>query len=398
MIVAHLMEWLHLLLRWLHVVAAIAWVGASFYFIWVENALSRGEQQRTPKIAGHLWSVHGGGFYYLEKYKYAPEEIPEKLHWFKWEAYVTWLSGVALLVLVYYVNASAWLAVADGAVSPNGAIAVSVGLIVGGWLGYDILCRTSLLQHSLWLAVLWLVIGVMLVYFLSGVLTPRAIFLHLGAMIGTAMAGNVFFVIIPAQKKLVAAAMENHPPDLDIARRAALRSLHNNYLTLPAVFLMLSAHYPSIYQHSHAGSLFVLLSLMGGFIRHFFNRKNNGNLEWKWLVPAAVTLVSAVVLSLPPKLEGSKIITTADIRPLIATHCAGCHSANPSDAVFRTAPLGLVLDSEQEILAAAQAIYQRTVIDRSMPFNNQTNMTDDEREAIAAWYRTLKLSSAEASN
>lgn len=387
---AHLLEWLELAVRWLHVVAAIAWVGASFYFIWVENALSRGGEQRTSALAGHLWSIHGGGFYYLEKYKGAPPALPPKLHWFKWEAYTAWLSGAALLVLVYHLNAATWLAVADSAVSPGGAIAVSIALIIGGWLGYDLLCRTPLLKHPLWMTALGLFTGVALVYLLNGVLVPRASFLHLGAVIGTIMAGNVLFIIIPAQKKLVAAAMSGNTPDLRPGHHAALRSLHNNYLALPAVFLMIGAHYPVVYQHAQSGVLFVALSAAGGFVRHFINCKNRGTPEWKWLAIAAVCFGAAVLLTLPPSANrDSGIVTTSDIRPLMEQHCVSCHSASPTDAVFRTAPLGFVLDTEAQTIAAAAAIYRRVVVDRSMPFNNASGMTDAERQKIAAWHNAL---------
>ncbi len=388
---AHFLEWFSLAARWLHVVAAIAWVGASFYFIWVENALSRDGKQRIPELAGHLWSVHGGGFYYLEKYRGAPSELPPKLHWFKWEAYATWLSGAALLALVYYFNAAAWLAVPGGKVSPGGAIAVSVALIGGGWLVYDVLCRTPLLKYPLRMAVLGIVSGVLLVSALDGVLSSRAVFLHLGAVIGTVMAGNVFFVIIPSQKRLVAAAQSGTAPDLELGRRAALRSLHNNYLTLPAVFLMIGVHYPAVYNHALSGLLFAALAAAGGFARHFFNCKNRGNAEWRWLVFAAVAFAAAMLLSLPRQTGGDNSrVTLSDIRPLVQKHCVSCHSSAPSDPAFRVAPLGFILDSDAQIIAGAEAIYRRVVIDRSMPFNNGGGMTDAERQKFADWYSAQK--------
>ena len=385
---AHFLEWLQFAVRWLHVVAAIAWVGASFYFIWVENALSRSGRQRLPNLAGHLWSVHGGGFYYLEKYQGAPDELPATLHWFKWDAYVAWLSGAALLILIYYINAGAWLAAAGA--DPNTAIAVSVALLLGGWLGYDGLCRTPLLSRPLWFAVLALLVGGALLHVVDDVLSPRAAFLHVGAMMGTVMAGNVFFIIIPSQKALVAAFAAGRPPDTALGRRAALRSLHNNYLALPAIFLMISAHYPLLYQHPRAPYIFIALSLAGGFIRHFINRRHRGMTQWFWLPAAFVAFVAAAFLSLPNYggVSGGEV-TTAELRPLIKRHCAGCHSATPTDTIFRIAPLGLKLDTEAEIIAAADAIYQRSVIDRSMPFNNQTGMTEKEREQIAAWHKFL---------
>ena len=386
---AHFLEWLQLAARWLHVVAAIAWVGASFYFIWVENALSRGGRQRTDDLAGHLWSVHGGGFYYLEKYKGAPAELPPKLHWFKWEAYTTWLSGVALLALVYYFNAATWLA-APGA-SSAAAIVVSVALLFGGWLAYDLLCRTPLLGRPRLFAALGLAAGWGLIYWLDAMLSPRAIFLHLGAMMGTAMAGNVLCVIIPSQKRLVAAAKSNIAPDLRLGRRAALRSLHNNYLALPAVILMLTAHYPLVYQHPQSGLLFVALSAAGGFVRHFVNVKNRGTMEWRWLAVAAAAMTAAILLSAPPPtVGGGEKIETADIRPLMARHCVGCHAASPSDPVFRSPPVGLILETEEQINAAAEAVYRRVVVDRSMPLNNATGMTEKERQAVADWWQRLR--------
>ena len=392
MITAHLLEWLQLIARWLHVVAAIAWVGASFYFIWVENVLSRKGKQRADNIDGHLWAIHGGGFYYLEKYKTAPESLPIKLHWFKWEAYVTWLSGFALLVIIYYLNVESRLISPESALSAAQAITLSMALIIGSWFVYDILCRSALLKkRPLLMLLLALIILTALIETLSPTLiTARAVFLHIGAMLGTVMAGNVFFIIIPMQKRLVAAAQSNRAPDFELGKRAALRSLHNNYLTLPTVFLMISAHFPAIYQHSQNSALFVLLMIAGVLARHFFNVKNKGAVQWKWLIAAAITLIIAMGVSRPNLPAASERATTLnDIRPLIIEHCSGCHSRHPTDAVFRVAPSGFILDTDEQIIAAAQSIWQRVIIDRTMPFNNQTGMTDDDRQHIADWIQSI---------
>ena len=377
-------EWLGLALRWFHVVAAVAWVGAAIYFTWVENALRRGGRQRAENIAGHLWSVHGGGFYYLEKYRAAPDSIPPRLHWFKWEAYATWLSGMGLMILLYYARPSARLLPPDSPLSPAAAVAVGLSVVVLGYAAYAALCR-ALLEKPPLLGAAGLALSSALLFWLSDVFAPRAAYMHLGAVVGSVMAGNVFFVIIPSQKRLVAAMRSGAEVDAEDARRAGLRSLHNNYLALPIVFIMISGHHPAAANHEWNWLAFAALALAGGFARHFFNLKHRGLSRPRWLALAAACFVLAAAVSIPRGAEVSGETSFARAREIIALRCATCHSRSPSDPLFPAAPLGFVLDSDAQIRAGAAEIHRRTVADRSMPLNNRTGMTEKERAELAAW-------------
>ena len=379
-----------LLLRWFHIIAAIAWVGASFYFIWLENALNRGGKQRTEGIAGHLWAVHGGGFYYVEKHKTAPLPLPAPLHWFKWEAYATWLSGMALMLFVYYVNAPTMLLADDTTIGALTAAAISLMFFVVGYGIYALLCRTALIDKPLMLAFIALAIVAAAAELLYVVFSARAVFLHIGALIGTIMAANVLMIIIPAQKRLVAAAEkgEHSPPEVIAAGLyAARRSLHNNYLALPVVLLMIAGHAPVLYDH-RAATLVLLLMILGLFAaRHFFNCKNRGTKEWKWLSLSAILIAAAIAAAA----FGSAAITpkgNADFsaaRAIINKHCVQCHSAAPVFVGIAVAPGGFVLDTDAQILAAKELILTRAILSNSMPPGNITKMTEDERAILAAW-------------
>ena len=377
-------EWLTLALRWFHVVAAVAWVGASFYFTWVENALRRDGPQRAANIAGHLWSVHGGGVYYLEKYRAAPDAMPPRLHWFKWEAYATWLSGMGLMIVLYYAAAPARLLPPDSGMSTSAAVALGLSTLVFGYLIYAGLCRV-LLERPALLAAVGLALATAALALLGEVFAARAAYMHLGAAVGGIMAGNVFFVIIPSQKRLVAALASGAETDAQDARRAGLRSLHNNYLALPVVFIMISGHHPAAANHEWNWLAFALLALAGGFARHFFNLKHRGVPGRKWLALAGACFVFAAAVSVPKKTEAAAGTDFARAREIIAAHCATCHSASPSDALFPAAPLGFVVDDAAQIRAQVSDIYQRTIVERSMPFNNRTGMTEAERAELAAW-------------
>lgn len=384
---AFLSEWLGLGLRWFHFVAGAAWVGASFYFVWVENALERDGPRRAENIAGHLWSIHGGGFYRLEKYRAAPDAIPPRLHWFKWEAYATWLSGMGLMILLYYAEASARLLPPDSALSPAEGVALGLATLVLGYLAYAALCR-ALLEKPIVLTAIGLVLSSALLFLLGDVFAPRAAFIHIGALLGGIMAGNVFFVIIPSQKRLVAAMSAGTPVDAEGARRAGLRSLHNNYLTLPVLFSMIGGHHPIATHHDWNWLVFAALALAGGFARHFFNLKHRRAMRPRWLVLAAASFALAAGVSVPRKTEVAGETTFARAREIIERHCVGCHSSSPSDPLFPAPPLGFVLDADAQIRASAADIYRRTIADRSMPFNNSTGMTEEERAELAAWLKT----------
>ena len=381
-----LLDWLSLLIRWLHFGAGVAWIGASFYFIWVENALERG-RQRNEAVAGHLWAVHGGGFYYLEKYKAGPANLPSELHWFKWEAYTTWLSGLLLMVVVYYANAQAWLLLPDSSLAPWQGIILSLAILAASLGIYLGLCSTSLLNRPAVLGIIGLLISLVGVLLMREFFTPRAAMIHLGASVGTIMVANVLMVIIPGQRLLVSIVETGAKPDPALVKRGALRSTHNNYLTFPVLLMMVSSHYPLLYSTEHW--MVALAGLIVGSVclRHFLNLRNRKTYRWGWAGGAIGVVLLAIIVSLPwgsGSSDGEEI-DYARVRTLINIHCVGCHADNPTDSLFKEAPLGFVLDSDALIQANAASIYQRTVIDRSMPFNNQTNMTDDERRLIAQW-------------
>jgi uncharacterized membrane protein len=387
---AYLHDWASLLLRWAHLVTGIAWIGASFYFNWLENHLQR--QQQDPGIAGDLWAVHGGGFYYLKKFAVAPASLPPTLHWFKWEAYATWLTGFALLVVVYYWNASAYLleaAGADSGIAP--AVAAGLGALFLSWLVYDLLCRSPLAARE---ALLGALIGgwfLLLAWSLDLLMSGRAAYMHVGAAIGTVMVANVFRVIIPAQKELVRAVEEGRAPDASQGVRALQRSRHNNYFTLPVLFIMISAHYPATYGHARAWLVLALLSAAGVLIRHYFNRRHLPGFQATPLLAGLALLAGMLLAGLPRAAghaePGSAAVSDAAAFAVVQDRCSGCHSAQPSQAGFNAAPLGVELDSVAQLRRHADRVYTATVVSRSMPLGNLTGISDAERELIARWYQ-----------
>jgi uncharacterized membrane protein len=390
---AYLHDWLSLLLRWAHFITGVAWIGASFYFNWLENHLER--QQAPGGIAGDLWAVHGGGFYHLEKFEVAPETLPATLHWFKFEAYFTWITGFALLCTVYYWNAGAFLidrSVAD--ISGLQAIVIGLASMALSWVCYDLLCRSPLKRNGEILAGLIFAWFVLLAWLLSECLSGRAAFIHVGAAIGTIMVANVFFVIIPAQKDLVAAVGENRKPDGAKGKNALLRSRHNNYFTLPVLFIMISNHYAGTYAHPWNWLVLVLISVAGVGIRHWFNIRHQPGHN-RWILPMAVLLLLGLIvlmrpheLLLEPDQAGAP--SSAALMPVIRERCTSCHAQNPEHPAFTTAPLGLVLESEQNLRETAARVYQSVVVTRTMPLGNLTGMTDEERNLLARWHAGLE--------
>lgn len=390
----HVIEWLDLVIRWLHVITGVAWIGASFYFVWLENMLERDKTDLPPGIEGDLWAVHGGGFYYLTKYKVAPEKMPKTLHWFKWEAYFTWIFGFSLLTIVYYFKADSYMidaSVAD--ISPMTSIALGVGSIVIGWVVYDVLCRTPLLKRpSLFLAVMYLfMVGA--AFGLSQYLSPRAAYIHIGAMLGTMMAGNVFFVIIPGQKKMVSAAEEGREPNAADGRYASLRSRHNNYFTLPVLFIMVSNHFPTTYGHEYGWAILAGLSAVGIGIRHHFNVRHKSN-QYVWTMGAGALAILALAFVTSPDfgtsdkqaaIEAMPPVPYATVDKIITERCVMCHSDAPTDAVWKSAPLGITFDTPQEIKKHAERIKVRCFDTETMPLVNQTHMTPEERQQLGAW-------------
>lgn len=384
-------EWLELAVRWIHVIAGIAWIGTSFYFIRLNAVLKPGADPREG-VAGEAWEVHGGGFYRVSKYRVAPGRMPSELHWFKWEAYATWLSGASLLVLVYYLGADAFLldrSVAD--IGPGTGIAIGVAAIVGGWVFYEVLCRTPLIERPGLFAIVGLVVATGSAWALSHEISGRAAYIHVGAAVGTIMAANVFLVIIPAHRKLVAAIEAGAEPEAWRGIAAARRSLHNNYLTLPVVFLMISNHYPMTYAHPLGWLMLGALALIGGWVRHYYNLRHAGrNRPWMLAVGAAglgaVALLATAGAPEPTAADASATpVDFGEVRDVIAVRCAVCHSAHPVHDLFDAPPGGIAFDTAEEIRARADQIHAVTVETRIMPLGNLTEMTEEERALVGRW-------------
>ena len=390
---AHALQWLNLALRWAHVITGVAWIGTSFYFNWLNSRIHPPPPERAePGVAGELWSVHGGGFYRVVKYTVAPDRLPSTLHWFKWEAYATWLTGVALLALVYYMGARAYLVDAQVAVlSPAAAIAIGVGTLVAAWLAYDGLCRTPLAERPALFAAMLLALGTALALGLTRVFSARAAYMHVGAALGTIMAANVLMVIIPAQREMVAAMAAGRAPDAASGKQVALRSLHNNYFTLPVLFIMVSAHYPETFAHRWNWLILAGLSVVGVATRHWFNLRNEGRRN-VWLLPAATLgMIALAVVTAPratQRASGSGDgAAFAEVRVVVARRCAPCHSSAPTTSAFPTAPKGVVLDTPDQIQSAASRILAVAVETQTMPLGNLTGMTVEERQLLGRWIR-----------
>jgi len=390
-------DWLSFALRWLHVVAVIAWIGSSFYFIAVDLGLRRREGMPAG-VHGEEWQVHGGGFYHIQKYLVAPPQLPEELTWFKWESYGTWLSGFALLGVVYYAGAELFLI--DATVlelAPWQAIAISLVALALGWLAYDGLCRIFVTRDQIAFACLF-AFFIALTWAFTQVFSGRGAYIHAGAVIATIMTGNVLFIIIPGQKKVVAALLAGDTPDPALGQRAKQRSTHNNYLTLPVIFLMLSIHYPLAFATRWNWVIVALVLVMGVVIRHFFNtlHARQGRPWWTWAV-AAVCFVAIVWLSTfaPPEREAEAAAMpvpatqTADfaaVRDIVAGRCAMCHAAEPVWEGIATAPKGVAFDDDADILRHAREIYLQSARSTAMPPGNVSWMTGEERRQLAAWY------------
>jgi uncharacterized membrane protein len=389
---AHLIDVLGMLLRWLHVIAGIAWVGSSFYFVWLDDSLDApppDSEEAKKGVSGELWAVHGGGFYNPQKYLVAPARLPEKLHWFKWEAYTTWLSGTALLVIVYWMRAQAMMVdPAVAALTAPQAVEIGIASMVVSWVVYDLLCRSPLGRHDGALAVVIFGLLTLLAWELSRTLGGRAAYIHVGTSIGTIMAANVFFVIIPGQRRMVDAMKAGLKPNPVDGKRAKQRSVHNNYFTLPVVFIMISNHYSATYGHPYSWAILALIAAAGVLIRHFFNRRHKGVFAWQYLVASAAFLGVVAWWTAPhirplPPVEGP--VTFNRVRAIVGQRCVACHSQTPTFTGITQPPAGVILTGPEGILQNAQRIYQQVVVTGIMPLGNATQMTDQERAVIAAW-------------
>ena len=381
----YLIDWLSLSLKLLHVIAGIAWIGASFYFNWLENKLNR--INNRDEIAGHLWAVHGGGFYYLEKYKKYPQTLPEPLHWFKWEAYFTWISGFLLLSVIYYFNATTYLLASDSSISPsNGILASVLGLLLF-WVIYDLLFKSKVVHKSLiFIGIIFIIISIS-AYFYSTIFNPRAVYMQIGAMIGTVMVANVFFVIIPVQKKLVAACEDLTEVSKELGLMGYTRSRHNNYFTLPVLFMMISGHYPMIYSGDYGWVVLIAVVGILVMIRHYFNLRGVGQAKNSLIAIIAIS-VFALIYALAPsqaKVQSQEVVSIAEAQVIIEKHCVSCHAAEPSNKAFAIAPKGIMLDTKEKINTHKDQIYRQAVLSKAMPIVNSTNMTDQEREQLGVW-------------
>jgi len=385
---AYASEWLQLLLRWVHLITGIAWIGASFYFVFLDNSLlpPANMEDADVGVGGELWAIHGGGFYHVQKFRVAPAKLPEPLHWFKWEAYWTWMSGFALFIVMYYAHADVYMidrSVAD--LVPWQAVALSVSLLVAGWLFYDQLCKRAGLVHERLLAVAMICFFIAVAWGLSHLYSGRALFLQVGAMMGTIMAGNVYFVIMPSQRRLVEAKQQGRAPDPKYGLRGKQRSVHNNYFTLPVLFIMISNHYPVTFGQPHAWLVLVAILLLAAYVRHFFNLRHRGRTAWAIPVTAALATLALAIAIAPHKPDAAQSYTFSGVQRIVAIRCAPCHAETPAQPGFSVAPKGLLLETASQIAANAQKINDQAVVTRAMPIGNLTQMTDTERAILAAW-------------
>ncbi len=384
---SHLMEWLNIVIRLLHITFGIAWIGASFYFVFLENALNRTEDVRD-ELAGNLWAVHGGGFYYLEKYKVAPKTIPKHLHWFKYEAYFTWLSGFCLLFVVYYFNASAFLIDKDVMdITATEGILIGVGSFVLAWAIYDVMCKSSLIKNQFWFSIIGFIFLIAFAWFYCHVFSARAAYIHFGAMIGSLMVANVFFVIIPGQKEMVRCAKLGIPLDPSLGKKALARSLHNNYFTLPVLFVMVSNHFPSTFGYEYPWLVLAVISLGAAGVKHYLNLKEKKQLN-VWILPVSVIILLAACFITAPSTNPNECkteVTITEVQEIVQKRCIQCHSSAPTDDTYKVAPNGVKYDTPDDIIKKKDLIMQRVVLTKTMPQNNKTNMTEEERNLIRCW-------------
>ncbi len=426
---AHLTEWLNLSIRWVHMITGIAWIGASFYFVWLENNLNR----KAPRegLAGDLWAIHGGGIYHLEKYKLAPPKMPDNLHWFKWEAYFTWLSGVALLTVVFYLNPTLYLIAPGLDLAPAAAIAIGVGSLIAGWFIYDLLCDSPLGKQPALLGLILFVLVIGAAWGFTQVFSGRGAYIHVGALIGTIMVGNVFRIIMPAQRALVKAIEENRTPDPALPAKGLLRSRHNNYFTLPVLFIMISNHFPSTYGSQYNWLILAGIAVIAVLVRHYFNTRHDSN-KFAWTLPAGALgmiclafvtspnykaatapIANVAPATAPAKTEAAAPAATSEgskpaeqaqapaqpanaqanaggadfdkVHSVIQERCSVCHSAKPTSPMFTAAPGGVMFDTPQQIQAMAPKIQAQAVATQIMPLGNITQMTQAERDLIGSW-------------
>ena len=384
-----ILDWLNLGLRWTHLIAGIGWIGTSLYFMWLDAALIRTDPPRGG-VEGHAWLLHSGGFYLVERRKLPPGQLPSPIHWFKWEAAMTWLTGFPLLVLVYYMTGGVYLVdPAVSSITPGRAVLLGIAALALAWVVYDLVWTSPLARgRGLPAAILSWALLLAGVFGLTHVLSGRAAFFHTGALLGTIMVANVWMRIVPAQRDLIAAAEAGRTPDETLSRRAKQRSTHNSYVTFPVVFMMLSNHYPATYGHPLNWLILWLLIVVGAGARHvMIARERHRPADW-WLLPVAAALAGVVFLTSPAWLgdrRRGERVPFAAARAVIDRRCLSCHSERPTDDVFRAAPNGVTFETPESIRARAEPIRLRVVLTRTMPLANKTGMTDAERDLLGRW-------------
>jgi uncharacterized membrane protein len=380
---AYLLDWLTLLARWAHIVVGIAWIGASFYFIWLDNHL---EASKSGEFSGELYAIHGGGFYRAQKYKVAPPELPPTLHWFKWEAYWTWITGFTMLVLVYYLNPQLYLIDASvRELSPGAAIGIGLGSLVAGLVVYEALCRSPVGENGL--AIALLVVFGLVAWGLTQVFSGRGAFIHFGAILGTIMAANVAHVIIPGQREMVRAKEQGRLPDEKFSLRGKQRSVHNTYFTLPVIFTMMSGHHAMTFGHRWNWLVLIAMALAGALIRLWFVARHKGRPP-AWTLVAGLFVVGVVMVMLSPRSETpTQAVSFNEVKQVIDQRCLVCHAEKPVFPGITEAPKGFKLDTPERIQAQQPLIYQQTVLTRAMPPGNITQMTDAERAVLDRWVR-----------
>ncbi|MFT4906908.1 MAG: putative membrane protein [Oleispira sp.] len=385
----YFLEWLNMFFRWFHVIAGVAWIGASFYFVWLDNSLENPPQWKKDKgIGGDLWAIHGGGFYEVAKYKLGPEKMPENLHWFKWEAYTTWLTGMVMLWIVYYIGAESFLIDSTRMDFTQGeAIAAGMGFIIAGVAVYEAMVRSPLRHNGKVFGLILFAFLIFMSWFAFQIFSARGAYIHVGAILGTIMAGNVFLGIMPAQRALVDAVQRGESPDPKYGAFAKLRSTHNNYFTLPIIFIMISNHYPMTYGHEFGWLVLVAIGFISAFARHFFNLRNQGVSKPSILVIAAIMLAALAAAMVPAKIEAQKgeaVLTDTQAMVVVEQRCVSCHAVSPTNAGFASAPAGIVLETVEQVLVIKDKMIP-ALQTGYMPLGNMTGMTDQERQQLMIW-------------
>lgn len=397
---AFAVEWLNLLFRWAHLIVGVGWIGTSFYFIALDLSLRKRAGQKEG-VMGSAWLVHGGGFYDVQKYTVAPDYLPDDLVWYKWEAYLTWVTGFALIVLQYYFQASTYLIDPSVMALTNWeAIAISLVSLFGGWVFYDMVCKLFLGKSTVWLGITVFVFLVTAGYGYTHVFSGRGALIHVGAIVGTMMAFNVFRIIIPNQKKIVASLVAGEKPDPTLGQIGKQRSVHNNYLTLPVLLMMVSNHYPFITNHPQSWIVIAFILVTGACLRHFLNSHEAAhgkpddevpNYSWALLV-AAMGIFSLIMITAPKERDISGVGQVSDLQVLQLSqkHCVSCHAVVPTSELFEEAPKGVSLERIDDLKRYAGLIKAQAVDTDVMPLGNETGMTDDERAILAAWLKSLE--------